>query len=537
MTAVLPCTSRALAATPRAGTRPVERWTRCVLSPFPAMLSPRLAPLAVPAVFAVLAACGGSEPAPAPPPPALPAPLPAPPAVAPASVVPTPPPTERRTVVDEFFGTKVTDDYRWLEDSNDPDVKCWSDAQNAFARSSPRRHPARAPPPRSADGAHRRAVAALLRPALPEGDALRHGARCRPKQQPMLVAMTAAADPDEPARRRRSRRRSIRPGGTDDRLLRAVARRQARRRLALARAAARTARSTFTTSATGKELGDVIPRVNGGTAGGSVAWNADGSGFYYTRYPHAGERPPEDLDFYQQVYFHKLGTPTDKDTYADRQGLPAHRRDHAAPERRRAATCSRSWPTATAASSPYCWAPHAAEDVDASWRDFADGVVDARFGPDDALYLLSQKDAPRRRILRLSTRRRRAARTGRGRGPPSEAVIDGFRGRPRRGSLRRRRGRRPVAGARLRSRRASGAAKPARCCPSCRSPRSARSCASTATRSSSRTRASSPPAWYRYVARQGRDADGARYARRRPTSATPRSCARRAPRRTARRCR
>ena len=37
--------------------------------------------------------------------------------------------------------------------------------------------------------------------------------------------------------------------------------------------------------ATGKELGDVIPRVNYPTAGGSVAWNADGSAFWYTRYP------------------------------------------------------------------------------------------------------------------------------------------------------------------------------------------------------------------------------------------------------------
>src|SRR4029079_7478465 len=61
--------------------------------------------------------------------------------------------------------------------------------------------------------------------------------------------------------------------------------------------------------ATGKEQGDVIARVNGGTAGGSVAWNAGGTGLFYTRYPRAGERPEADLDFWQQVYFHKLGTP------------------------------------------------------------------------------------------------------------------------------------------------------------------------------------------------------------------------------------
>src|SRR5256885_3383593 len=48
------------------------------------------------------------------------------------------------------------------------------------------------------------------------------------------------------------------------------------------------------------------------TAGGSVAWAADGRGFYYTRYPHAGERPAADLHFYQQVYFHRLGSPEDR---------------------------------------------------------------------------------------------------------------------------------------------------------------------------------------------------------------------------------
>src|SRR5262249_38790658 len=75
-------------------------------------------------------------------------------------------------------------------------------------------------------------------------------------------------------------------------------------------------------TATGKELGDVIPRVNGGTAGGSVAWNVDGSGFWYTRYPRGKERPKEDLNFYQQIYFHKLGTPTSEDSYVLGKDFP-----------------------------------------------------------------------------------------------------------------------------------------------------------------------------------------------------------------------
>src|SRR6202008_1962971 len=40
----------------------------------------------------------------------------------------------------------------------------------------------------------------------------------------------------------------------------------------------------------GRPLDDVVPRVNGPTAGGSLAWNEEGTGFYYTRYPQGNER-------------------------------------------------------------------------------------------------------------------------------------------------------------------------------------------------------------------------------------------------------
>ena len=39
----------------------------------------------------------------------------------------------------------------------------------------------------------------------------------------------------------------------------------------------------------GQPTGEVISHVNGGTAGGSLAWNADGSGVYYT---HANPHGP-----------------------------------------------------------------------------------------------------------------------------------------------------------------------------------------------------------------------------------------------------
>jgi prolyl oligopeptidase len=74
--------------------------------------------------------------------------------------------------------------------------------------------------------------------------------------------------------------------------------------------------------ATGKQLSDLVPGANGGTAGGSVAWNADGTGFYYTRYPRGQERAAADMDFYQQIYFHRLGEKTEQDTYSAGKDFP-----------------------------------------------------------------------------------------------------------------------------------------------------------------------------------------------------------------------
>jgi prolyl oligopeptidase len=77
-------------------------------------------------------------------------------------------------------------------------------------------------------------------------------------------------------------------------------------------------------TATGKRLADQIPRVNYPTGGGSVAWNSNGTGLYYTRYPAAGERSEADIHFYQQVYFHRLGTRSRK-TVTKSAGLRASR--------------------------------------------------------------------------------------------------------------------------------------------------------------------------------------------------------------------
>src|ERR1035438_9555151 len=83
--------------------------------------------------FPVLVACGGSDPAPiTQPPPVMNGPLPT--IVSTGPVKPVYPAAPKKSVTDSYGNLHVADDYRWLEDTKDPNVALWSDAENAFAR-------------------------------------------------------------------------------------------------------------------------------------------------------------------------------------------------------------------------------------------------------------------------------------------------------------------------------------------------------------------------------------------------------------------
>jgi prolyl oligopeptidase len=129
-----------------------------------------------------------------------------------------------------------------------------------------------------------------------------------------------------------------------------------------------------------------------------VAWNADGTGIYYTRYPQGDERPPEDQHFFQQIYFHTLGSSTDKDSYALGADFPRIAEVHLA------TTTDGRYLLASVANGDGGEFAHFLRDPNDSWHQithFDNQVIAAEFGMDDALYLLSRADAPRGTILRL----------------------------------------------------------------------------------------------------------------------------------------
>jgi prolyl oligopeptidase len=308
---------------------------------------------------------------------------------------PGPPTTARRPVVDTYHGESVIDPYQWLEHVDTAEVRTWTEQQNAFTRRILDAAPARA------------AIADQLRKILREGSPRYANLRRRGdrwlalkldprKNQPMLVTLSrldgqrkehVVLDPNE-----------LDPSGSTVIDFYQATLDGARVAVSLSRKGTESGDVHVYDVPSGEErTGDLVPRVNGGTAGGSVAWTRDGTGFFYTRYPRE-ERPPEDRAFYQQVYFHRLGRPTAEDRYEVGRDFPriAEITLETSPGGR--------WVLASVKDGDGGDVAHHLRRADGSWillAAVADRIREAHFGLDGALYLRSLKDAEHGRILRL----------------------------------------------------------------------------------------------------------------------------------------
>ncbi len=150
--------------------------------------------------------------------------------------------------------------------------------------------------------------------------------------------------------------------------------------------------------ATGKRLPDVVPRVNGPTTGGSIAWDHRGAGFFYTRLPQGNERAAADRDFYQQVYFHKLGTPASADTYVIGKEFPRIAEVELSTTRDGRYVLAR---VANGDGGEYAYYLRNASGDWSKVADYADKVRRMELGRDGRIYALSLKDAPRGKVISM----------------------------------------------------------------------------------------------------------------------------------------
>jgi len=306
------------------------------------------------------------------------------------------PETPKKTVTDEYHGVKVEDDYQWLENDADPAVKTWSDAQNQRTRAYIDKLPDRATIEKQLTDWFAKTSPSYS--GLVSRPGILFAMKFQPpKQQQMLVTLVSADD-------LKSEKMVLDPNALDAKGTTAIdwfmpscdGKYVA---ISISQGGSEDGTLHVYETATGRASPDSIAHVQYPTAGGSAAWNADGTGIYYTRFPRKGERPDADLNFYQQIYFHKLGTPDTEDTYSLGKDFPR------IAEIKLEASRDGKYILATVANGDGGDFAHYLLGPDGKWKQitqFSDQIKAVRFGRDNALYLLSRAGAPRGKILRLS---------------------------------------------------------------------------------------------------------------------------------------
>jgi prolyl oligopeptidase len=328
----------------------------------------------------------------------------------------------KEAVTNKYDSVSVREDYQWLENPAAPEVRDWMRLENERTRSYFSRLP------------YREGIAQQLMQIRSDESARFGGLIERqgrifalrfkpPAQQPVLVRLSSLNPPAlwktafDPNAYNTNGTTAIdwyvpSPDG------KSVA-------ICLSEGGSEQGTLHFFETDSGKELADKIPRVQFPTAGGSAAWTADGTAILYTRYPNEGERSEADLNFFQQVWIHRMGSEPGADKLEIGKDFPriaeiALETDEHTP-----------WILAVVANGDGGDFAHYVRDPAGKWQQitrFEDAVKAARLGRDGALYLLSLKDAPHGKILRLPIQTGAALSLTQAKvvAPPGEGVIEDF---------------------------------------------------------------------------------------------------------------
>jgi prolyl oligopeptidase len=212
-----------------------------------------------------------------------------------------------------FHGTKVLDNYRWLEDGKNPETQKWVEQEMAYTRGMLDRLAGR-------DAIHKRLTDLLsigsVTPPMIAGRHYFYTKREGMQNQPVLYVREGLTGPDrvlvdanqlaadgtialdwfQPSENGKYVAYGTSPSGSEMSTLHIIE------------------------TKTGILLPDTIER----TRAASIAWKLDNSGFYYTRYPKKGAVPDGQEMYNRHVFYHELSNdPEDDDQPIFGQGRDA----------------------------------------------------------------------------------------------------------------------------------------------------------------------------------------------------------------------
>jgi prolyl oligopeptidase len=204
---------------------------------------------------------------------------------------------------DDYHGTKVADPYRWLEDANSAETKAWVEAENKVTQSYLAQIPQRE--------AIRQRLTQLWnyeRYSVPFKEGGRYFFSRNDGLQNQSVLYTMKSLTDTP--RLLLDPNTLAADGTV--ALAGTAVSPDGKLLAYSTAASGSDWNEIRVRDvdTGKDLEDHIQWVKFS----STAWTRDGKGFFYSRYDEPKEATKlADVNYFQKLYYHKLGTPQSAD--------------------------------------------------------------------------------------------------------------------------------------------------------------------------------------------------------------------------------
>jgi prolyl oligopeptidase len=214
------------------------------------------------------------------------------------------PVTKKGPQTDNYHGTQITDPYRWLEDANSAETKEWVTAQNKVTQAYLGQIPQR--------DAIRQRLTTLWnyeRYSVPYKEGGRYFYSRNDGLQNQAVLYTMADLSDTP--RVLLDPNKLAADGTVALAGTAVSPNGSLLAYGTAASGSDWNEWKVRDIATGKDLADHLKWVKFS----ETAWTRDGKGFFYSRYDEPKEATKlADVNYFQKLYYHKIGTPQASDT-------------------------------------------------------------------------------------------------------------------------------------------------------------------------------------------------------------------------------